>query len=145
MAARSTSTKEFFEERLRVTCYLPLSNEKQFDAVSQVFEHLRRLKDRKDEQRLELDGYTSSSELPPVFSGWYWLPPEKTKEENRTETSGGKWVHDQIVVCWMDVSGPAQHWVPALGRLKKRISKIYEEHAQAQAEIWIIVHRATRL
>lgn len=120
------------EHRVRVVFNLPLNNDRQELAVSQVIEYLKVLRSKK----IGVDGFTHSEIYPPVFQG-YWWDTEAPATENNPEL-----VEDSIVLFMVDYLKPTAiqgfNLFSEIKTLKSEISTIYKNCAGAEQEVWVV-------
>ena len=118
------------EVRTRVTCHLPVNNDREEKAFFQIQAYLHELR----HQGIGVSGYTHSSLRPAVFHGYWW--PE----------SADVAVRDAIIVCTvdylLDIDGPEIS--KKVKELKQTIRRWYRHYKSPQAEIWVIAHPILR-
>jgi hypothetical protein len=118
------------EVRTRVTCHLPVNDQREEKAFFKVLTYLKGLKD----QRIGVTGWTTSALRPAAFQGWWW-------SEERAE-----WIPDSIVLCIVNYQlGLNDSALSAqVNALKQAIRKWYRYHRSPQEEVWVVAHQVIR-
>lgn len=118
------------EDRIRVTCHLPLNNPREEKAVLQCISYLK-------EQRtapVGVKGFTHSVFRPTAFRGCWWSTLHK------------KWVAEKIVLCMIDyrLDFGDQRLSQTVAELKDTIRNCYRDCGSPQEEVWVVAHHVIR-
>jgi hypothetical protein len=111
-------------------CHLPVNNAYEEKAFFRVLSYLQGLKD----QRVGVNGWTTSTLRPAAFHGWWW-------SDNRRE-----WIRDDLVLCFVDylLSFDDTALSQRVGELKQTIRMSYRIHRSTQQEVWVVAHQVIR-
>jgi hypothetical protein len=118
------------EERVRVTCNLPVNNFKEEGAFWDIVDHLKSLRSKP----IGVRGFTISQMRPSAFLGYWWSAVAR------------RWMHDRIVLVLIDLQ--LQFSDPSLSQeisdLKETIRNCYRECGSPQEEVWVVAHQVYR-
>jgi hypothetical protein len=118
------------EDRVRVTCHLPLNNSKEEKAVHRILSYLQQQRNRP----IGVKGFSHSEFRPSVFRGYWWSSRRKC------------WVEDKIVLLIVDyrLSFGAAELSQTVRDLKKSIRDCYRKCGSPQDEVWVVAQQVIR-
>jgi hypothetical protein len=119
------------EERIRVTCNLPLNSTAEEKAAKKVLAYLEDLHD----EPLGIQGFTHSDLYPPIFYGYWWDSEDKG------------WIDDKIAILIIDYKigfRDDTSLSEKILELKKVIHKAYARYGSGQDVVWVVAHRVIR-
>lgn len=125
------------DERVRVTCHLPCSNDGEEKALRDVFKYLHGQRTAS----VPVTGYTHTALRPPTFSGW-WFGKAPDDEPNAKK----RWVQDDVVIVMVDYRIKfSDHRLSRLVKeLHNALVAAYECNGCPQTEFWITTHQIVR-
>jgi hypothetical protein len=118
------------EDRVRVTCHLPLNNVREEKAVLRILRYLQRQRDRP----IGVKGFSHSELRPAVFRGYWWSSRRQ------------RWVEDKIVLLIVDyrLSFGAEALSHTVRDLKQNIRGCYQKCGSPQDEVWVVAQQVIR-
>lgn len=120
----------FREGRTRVIFNLPIEDENEERAVSDIIDYLQSQRI----SQLGLRGFTHSILKNAVFCGYWWSDDTQ------------QWIKDRIVLFIIDYLFDVDDHVliQHLRELKRIVSEAYRLYGSMQEEIWLVSHKVLR-
>ncbi len=118
------------EERVRVTCHLPINTLSEETAVDGVLDYLKSLRAKP----FGVKGFTRSQMRPATFIGYWWSSLKR------------RWVVDKLVVLTIDYKLDFSDLLVSreIKSLKEEIRNCYRECGSPQEEVWVVAHQIYR-
>ena len=116
-----------YEERTRITLYLPDSVPAEGKAVQDFKLYLEQLR-TKQSGKGRITGYTTTRAFPHPFVGMWWSAKRR------------QWVREQLSIVVLDHELPIsdQRCRDQIDDLKKAAAQSYDNHNRHQEEIWLV-------
>lgn len=118
-----------YEERTRITFYLPEGRPDEAKAVASFITYLRSKRGtRRGHGRIT--GFTRTRTFPHPYEGWWW------------STTRQRWVRDPLAVVVIDHELPIgdQRCQDQIDEFKQTAAKCYADAGRPQEEIWVVAH-----
>jgi hypothetical protein len=128
-----------YEERTRVVCHLPCSNEKHECAFQDILKYLRKHRTA----AIPVNGYTMSTTRPVAFIGnWFGKPSSLSDQLN----ARNRWIPDKIVLLVVDyeINFSDQRLSRLVQDLKNELATAYSKWECPETDFWVVAQQIFR-